>query len=118
MLKELSAETRRHEYIKHALKVSDALACNNYHMLFGRLYHDAPNMGAYLMDIFIGQYRVKALKIMMKAYFPTIPVEFLKTELGFEDEEEFMEFLDANKIVLDKNNIHNIDCKQTAAKLT
>ena len=52
--------------INHALSVRSALALGNYHRFF-RLYLYAPNMGAYLMDMFIERERESALKVMCKA---------------------------------------------------
>jgi SAC3 family protein LENG8/THP3 len=46
--------------IKHALDVRSALALGNYHKFF-QLYLDTPNMGAYLMDMFVARERLAAL---------------------------------------------------------
>lgn len=52
--------------IKHALNVRSALALGNYHKFF-QLYLDTPNMGAYLMDMFVTRERLAALCNICKA---------------------------------------------------
>lgn len=52
--------------IKHALNVRSALALGNYHKVF-QLYLDTPNMGAYLMDMFVVRERLAALCNICKA---------------------------------------------------
>ncbi|GME46630.1 SAC3/GANP/Nin1/mts3/eIF-3 p25 protein [Neofusicoccum parvum] len=69
--------------VKHALDVRSALALGNYHKFF-RLYLDTPNMGAYLMDMFIVRERLAALANICKAYKPNLNIKFLTDELGFE----------------------------------
>ena len=52
------------------------------------------------------------------SFAPTIPYTFVKTELGFDqDEEDFFDFMEEYKIVLSKTSIDEIDCKLTQAKL-
>lgn len=60
-----TAEKEKHA-IKHALDVRSSLALGNYHRFF-RLYLDTPNMGAYLMDMFVVRERLAALSNMCKA---------------------------------------------------
>lgn len=55
--------------VKHALEVRSALALGNYHRFF-QLYLDTPNMGAYLMDMFVDRERLSALACICKAYVP------------------------------------------------
>jgi hypothetical protein len=78
----LTAEQRKDPCITHALKVRVAVADNDYHAFF-RLQDACPNLGAYLMDTMIPQVRAIGLKCMLKAYLPTLPVQFILTELGF-----------------------------------
>ena len=52
--------------IKHALHVRSSLALGNYHNFF-QLYLNVPNMGAYLMDMFIRRERLAALANICKA---------------------------------------------------
>ena len=55
--------------VKHAMDVRSALALGNYHRFF-QLYLDTPNMGAYLMDMFVDRERLSALACICKAYVP------------------------------------------------
>lgn len=57
---DLTAAEKKERAIRHALDVRSALALGNYHRFF-QLYHDTPNMGAYLMDMFIVRERLAAL---------------------------------------------------------
>jgi len=77
----LTSEQRNHPFVAHALKVRVAVADNDYHAFF-RLRNECPNHGAYLMDNMIPQMRSVGLKCMMKAYRPSLAVDFLLTELG------------------------------------
>ena len=66
ILTELTSSEKAEFAINHALLVRSALALGNIHKFF-RLYLSAPNMGAYLMDIFIERERVLASKVIYKA---------------------------------------------------
>ena len=66
VLADLTPADKRHHAVKHALDVRSALALGNYHRFF-RLYLDSPNMGAYLMDMFIERERLAALANICKA---------------------------------------------------
>lgn len=57
---DLTATEKEERAIKHALEVRSALALGNYHKFF-QLYLDTPNMGAYLMDMFVVRERLAAL---------------------------------------------------------
>ena len=65
-LADLSAADKRDAAVKHALEVRSALALGNYHKFF-QLYLDTPNMGAYLMDMFVDRERLSALTAICKA---------------------------------------------------
>lgn len=70
VLADLTPAERKDPAVKHALEVRSALALGNYHRFF-RLYLDTPNMGAYLMDMFVDRERLAALANICKAYVPT-----------------------------------------------
>ncbi|KAJ3279535.1 hypothetical protein HK104_001385 [Borealophlyctis nickersoniae] len=68
--------------VSHALHVRTAVTIGNYHRLF-HLYNTAPKMCAYLMDHFAERERLKAMRVICKAYRPDIPIDFVAKELGF-----------------------------------
>lgn len=64
---DLTTAEKEEKPIKHALQVRSALALGNYHKFF-QLYLDTPNMGAYLMDMFVARERLAALCNVCKRY--------------------------------------------------
>lgn len=64
-LADLTAADKSEPAVKHALDVRSALALGNYHRFF-QLYLDTPNMGAYLMDMFVDRERLSALSCICK----------------------------------------------------
>lgn len=66
LLAELTPADKAQDAVKHALDVRSALALGNYHKFF-RLYLQAPNMGAYMMDMFIERERLNALANISRA---------------------------------------------------
>ncbi|KAF2968221.1 hypothetical protein GQX73_g5306 [Xylaria multiplex] len=78
--------------VKHALNVRSALALGNYHKFF-QLYLDVPNMGAYLMDMFIKRERLAALANMCKAFKPELKLRYVTEELAFESDAEAAQFI-------------------------
>lgn len=66
VLADLTIAEKKQKAIKHALDVRSALALGNYNRFF-RLYLDTPNMGAYLMDMFVVRERLAALANICKA---------------------------------------------------
>ncbi|KAI2087637.1 hypothetical protein LOZ36_002622 [Ophidiomyces ophidiicola] len=108
-LADLTAAEAADPAVKHALDVRSALALGNYHRFF-QLYLDTPNMGAYLMDMFVDRERLHALAHICKAYVgsldgccsrlmwvdrykPDINIRFVTEELGFESDEQAARFL-------------------------
>ena len=63
---DLTTAEKEERPIRHALNVRSSLALGNYHKFF-QLYLDVPNMGAYLMDMFVKRERLAALANMCKA---------------------------------------------------
>jgi hypothetical protein len=111
VLADLTPADKKRPAVKHALDTRSAVASSNYHRLF-RLYLDPPNMGAYLMDMFIGRERIGALSVICKAYASSrnmhqnraltdrsyktkINIKFLTDELGFESYGQTVEFIAA-----------------------
>lgn len=79
VLADLTPTEKKDEAVRHALDVRSALALGNYHQFF-RLYLETPNMGAYLMDMFVVRERLAALATICRAYVPVfsilIPIQF------------------------------------------
>ncbi|KAK1834254.1 SAC3/GANP/Nin1/mts3/eIF-3 p25 family-domain-containing protein [Podospora conica] len=92
VLADLTTAEKSERAIKHALDVRSALALGNYHRFF-QLYNDTPNMGAYLMDMFVARERLAALCNISKAYKPDVPLRFITDELGFESDTEAAQFI-------------------------
>ncbi|KAL7942669.1 SAC3/GANP/Nin1/mts3/eIF-3 p25 family domain-containing protein [Trichoderma barbatum] len=91
-LADLTAAEKEERPIKHALDVRSALALGNYHKFF-QLYLDTPNMGAYLMDMFVARERLAALCNICKGYKPDIKLRFITEELGFESDADAAQFI-------------------------
>ncbi|KAK7957083.1 uncharacterized protein PG986_006305 [Apiospora aurea] len=96
---DLTTADKEERAIKHALEVRSALALGNYHRFF-QLYLDVPNMGAYLMDMFVKRERLAALANMCKAYKPDFKLRFITEELAFESDAEAAQF------IIDHNGQH------------
>ncbi|KAL2760090.1 hypothetical protein ACRALDRAFT_1079049 [Sodiomyces alcalophilus JCM 7366] len=91
-LADLTTAEKREEPIKHALNVRTALALGNYHRFF-QLYLFTPNMGAYLMDMFVGRERLAALCNICKAYKPDVKLRFITEELAFDSDHDAAQFI-------------------------
>lgn len=115
-MSDLSQEQRENDAVGHALKVRSAIAIGNYSQLF-QLYSTAPNMGAYLMDLFIPRERSSALNIMLKAYRPSLSISCLSKILTFSSEKECRTWLinELGNGSCVSNNI--IDCKSALASI-
>ncbi|KKY21534.1 putative sac3 ganp domain protein [Phaeomoniella chlamydospora] len=92
VLADLTPADKTDGAVKHALDVRSALALGNYHRFF-QLYLATPNMGAYLMDMFVGRERLAALSRICKAYKPDVKIRFVTEELGFESDEQSARFI-------------------------
>ncbi len=66
VLSDLTPADKKEPAIKHALEVRSALALGNYHKFF-KLYLTVPDMGAYLMDMFVERERLAALACLCRA---------------------------------------------------
>ena len=66
VLSDLTPADKQEPAIKHALDVRSAMALGNFHKFF-KLYLGVPNMGAYLMDMFVERERLAALSSICKA---------------------------------------------------
>ena len=70
VMREMTDDEKLEECIKHAMQVRSALATGNY-VRFFKLYLDAPNMGKYLMDVFIEKHRILCLRSLCLANSPS-----------------------------------------------
>lgn len=66
VLSDLTPADKSEPAVQHALNVRSALALGNYHKFF-KLYLTVPNMGGYLMDMFIERERFSAMARICKA---------------------------------------------------
>ncbi|KAK3135350.1 hypothetical protein QOZ80_5BG0417890 [Eleusine coracana subsp. coracana] len=78
----LSKEAKQDVAVKHALAVHAPVLSGNY-VLFFKLYKQAPNLNACLMDLYVERMRFEAMKCMSKSYRPTVPVCYVAHILGF-----------------------------------
>jgi hypothetical protein len=67
VLADITPEDRLQPPIQHALAVRSAQASGNYHKLLAKLYQGVPNMGAYLMDLFVDRERIAALAVICRS---------------------------------------------------
>ncbi|KAJ5143021.1 uncharacterized protein N7515_001808 [Penicillium bovifimosum] len=109
-LADVTAEDKKDLAVQHALNVRSALALGNYHRFF-QLYLDTPNMGAYLMDMFVDRERLSALATMCRAYKPDVNIRFITEELGFESDEQTARF------ILDNSSAELLEEKNGAVRL-
>lgn len=66
LLATLTPAEKKDKGIKHAMEVRSALNLNNYHRFF-RLFAQTPNMGGWLMDMFVKRERLHALCLISRA---------------------------------------------------
>ncbi|KAL3460516.1 SAC3/GANP/Nin1/mts3/eIF-3 p25 family-domain-containing protein [Aspergillus heterothallicus] len=118
-LADLTPADKRNHAVKHALDVRSALALGNYHRFF-QLYLDTPNMGAYLMDMFVDRERLSALAAICKAYKPDVKIRFITEELGFESDEQSARFIldhSAEEMLQEKDGVVKLITGGKAAQL-
>ncbi|OQR94485.1 leukocyte receptor cluster member 8 [Achlya hypogyna] len=83
VLSKVAPADREDPAVAHALDVREAVALNNF-ALFFHLYAAAPKMSGYIMDAYVDHVRLQALRIMCKAYQPSIPLAYVKAMLRLE----------------------------------
>lgn len=81
LLDQSKSHLLQHEFTRHALQVCRAFHMNAY-STFVSLYEGAPRMCPYLMDILAPKLQVNGMSTMIKAYLPTLPVQFIMLQLG------------------------------------
>ncbi|XP_077490689.1 uncharacterized protein LOC144101411 isoform X2 [Amblyomma americanum] len=113
ILAHLSTQEKSDEVVKHALAVCHAWSLGNYARFF-KLYERPPKMSGYLMDWFVLRERRNALKAMVKAYRPVLPVGYIERALGFADREDVLAFLAELNVTLAEDGA-SVDCKESLA---
>jgi hypothetical protein len=119
----IGSVTRPGPAVQHAFHVRSAISSGNYNQFF-QLYHEAPNMGGYLMDHFLERERLKTLLKLTKAYRPTMAIAFIGCMLGFVvPGEEYTKPIGRNVFIWVRNLgivVENemIDCKAAVPILT
>ncbi|CAB0019859.1 unnamed protein product [Nesidiocoris tenuis] len=69
-------------------------------------------MSSYMIDLFINRERTAYFKVLMKAYRPSIPLDFVKTELELDTDSDVEEFLTSvGNVSFVASSPALIDCK-------
>lgn len=68
--------------VAHALQVREAVCTDDYAAFF-RLYAAAPDMGRALLDMFVGVARWRGVNALVRAFKPSLGVDFVARLLGF-----------------------------------
>lgn len=78
----LGLQDAQHPSVSHALQVRQSLAAGDLAKVCV-LYSRTPNMGRALLDTVLPRIRFAALKVLVKAYLPSLPVHAVARRLGF-----------------------------------
>jgi SAC3 family protein LENG8/THP3 len=114
LLINLTLEMREMKAVKHSLRVVSSYSNFNFYQIFVKLYPTVPNLGKYIFDLFSEKMRIKALNYFIKSFRIKLPISYIITNLGFENQSDFKTFISnnfQNKIVYADED--NIDCKET-----
>ncbi|EPY53927.1 nuclear export factor [Schizosaccharomyces cryophilus OY26] len=115
LLANMTDQEKEDSAVQHALEVRSASATADYYKFF-QLYLTAPNMGGYLMDLFVIRERVNAMYTISRAYRPSVPVDFIANTLAFEDMDECKKFLIDCQSVFDPNDSERVLTKESIDK--
>uniref|UniRef100_A0A914VZY8 SAC3/GANP/THP3 conserved domain-containing protein n=1 Tax=Plectus sambesii TaxID=2011161 RepID=A0A914VZY8_9BILA len=109
LINDLTPRSKEDSTIAFALAVRRAWALQSYHRVI-KLYGKAPRMCSYVMDLFLDRERKSALKKMLTAYRPTVPVAFLSEQLSM-TEGQLADWLTNLDIKPMDEDISKIDCR-------
>lgn len=113
--------SHRNEDVKHALEIRSAVQLDNYHKFF-KLYQETPNMGAYILDLMMDNWRAAALQKMCRGYKPEgLPAAFVSKELALSDDVIGFDFMEKLGCVLVKDKTTGVlmwNTKDTTVNLS
>src|ERR1044072_8875021 len=92
VLRGLTEQDIKEAIVKHAMDVRRSWSLGNYYSLC-RLYTKAPGMSAKIMDWFMSRERKRALKSLLKAYRPSLPISYVQSTLCFPSREDTISFI-------------------------
>jgi len=99
----ITEEMKNDEHIKHALKVREAVALDDYYNFF-KLYSRAPAMSSYLLDKMADSMRLVAIKRIYKSIRPSVDVSWLSKQIGYyQDISDCISFVSKYNAVLSPN---------------
>jgi len=81
-IRNMAPSLKKHPCILHTIALHQALELSDY-VSFFRLYSETPNMGKCIVDTLRDRTRTRALRVVLRAYKPSIPVDFVQEQLGF-----------------------------------
>ena len=81
-IRNMAPDIKKNPAIKHAIALHQALELSDY-VSFSRLYDETPNQGKCIVDTLRGRLRERALRVLLRVYKPSLPVEFVQAQLGF-----------------------------------
>jgi hypothetical protein len=81
-IRNMDTQVKQHPCIKHAVRLHQALELSDY-VSFFRLYSETANMGKCIVDTLRDRMRTRALRVVLRAYKPSFPVDFVQAQLGF-----------------------------------
>lgn len=113
VLRSIKQSQRDDPAIAHALAFRSAWAQGNYCKLF-QLYKSAPLMAGHLIDWFIDRERKSALRTILKAYRPSIGIDYISNLLAFGSKEKCKEWLETFSMQMISAESDHIDCKLAA----
>ena len=113
-MRALAAEDLQLPGISYAMQIIKAAKLTDYHTFFV-LYRQAPDMSGFILDFIVAGIRAAAYAVMLKAYMPLVPIQFINSELGFDDMQDCLDFLKGKGAVLSADGTA-VDTKASRAR--